>query len=237
MINKRTKILGSVSGAILILAIGFRVFDGQSTMSAEGSNAAVLNNNSSIGNNKDNNKIMRIPPAGHISQSIDELARQIVANAPNQQEAFSFLVEAQSLRIQTLQARRAKERADESKSNYDAELWDRKIVSIDEDIAKDLEKGSVETQPGKNRIQQQYGRNAGAKNNEFKAPKSVQLSDFTLRAIIKDDGKYVARISYRSKVLPAKEGYKLLGKVNVNSITSSQVELSKGNETLMLYAH
>jgi len=233
--NKRTKVLAIGAAVILSTAIGYRVYD------SNAGNAVATSKYSPEANRATESKpqvksVARVPDKGHISQSIDSLARQIVANSPNQEEAFTFLVEAKSYRIQELRARRAKERAEEAKAQYDADLWSRKRGQIDVELAREAEKGSVDTQAGQNLYQgnapisQQVSQLSDIK-------KEITLADFALRAIIKEGPDYVARLAYGDRNVPAKEGYTLFGKVDVKSVSSNEVVLMKGSDEVTLYAY
>ena len=236
--NKRTKILAISAVVILSSAVGYRVYDSNAKKTVVANTPVVKNGNSQNTPIKNKKNIIKKPERGYISQSVESLARQIVENAPNQDEAFSFLVEAKSYRIQELRKRRAKERAEEEKARYDAELWNRKRGQIDLELAKELEVESIDTQAGQRR---------GSFNNQpthfqtntqdaVKA-KKLSLNDFVLRAIIKENGNYIARLAYNNKYMPAKTGYKLFGEVNVDSVSSNQVVLTKGDKKVTLYAY
>jgi flagellum-specific peptidoglycan hydrolase FlgJ len=233
--NKRTKVLAISATVILSTAIGYRVYD-----SSAGSAVVASQNSPETITNEPNpqvKSVARAPDKVRISQSIDSLARQVVANSPNQEEAFTFLVEAKSYRIQELRARRAKERAEEAKAQYDADLWSRKRGQIDVELAREAEKGSVDTQAGS---QSFYQGNAPisqkvSQYNDIK--KEIILADFALRAIIKEGPDYVARLAYGDRNVPAKEGYTLFGKVDVKIVSSNEVVLVKGSDEVTLYAY
>lgn len=233
--NKRTKVLAIGAAVILSTAIGYRVYDSNARSAAATLKSSPEATKSTESKSK-MKSVVRTPGKGHVSQSIDSLARQIVANSPNQEEAFTFLVEAKSYRIQELRARRAKERAEEAKAQYDADLWSRKRGQIDVELAREAEKGSVDTQAGQNL----YQGNAPVSQqvsqyNDIK--KEITLADFSLRAIIKEGADYVARLAYRDRNVPAKEGYTLFGKVDVKSVSSNEVVLVKGSDEVTLYAY
>lgn len=234
--NKRTKVLAIGAAVILSTAIGYRIYDSNagSTVVASKKSSETTRANESQPQVK---SVARVPDKGHISQSIDSLARQIVANSPNQEEAFTFLVEARSYRIQELRARRAKERAEEAKAQYDADLWSRKRGQIDVELAREAEKGSVDTQAGSQNF---YQGNAPVSQQVSKLSdikKEITLADFALRAIIKEGPDYVARLAYGNRNVPAKEGYTLFGKVDVKSVSSNEVVLMKGTDEVTLYAY
>ena len=235
--NKRTKILAIGSAVLLCSSIGYRVYDSQAASNTANVNKAKPTLTAKVNSGASENTVVRIPPKGRISESIDSLARQIIANAPNQEEAYTFLVEAKSYRIQDLRARRAKGKAEESKANYDSELWQKKIGQIDNELAKDLEKDSIDTQAGSH--DPYKGASSFSQKVDYKAPtkKEVSLDSFSLRAIIKEGADYVARLSFGERSLPAKVGYKLLGKVDVVSITSNEVVLSMGDNQVTLYTY
>ena len=139
--EKRTLILAGVSFSILASALAYRFIGSQNT--------EVIANVSDIPTGKIpiTENVIRTPERGHISDSIDALARKIVESAPNQEEAYTFLVEAKSYRIQELRNRRAQERAAEEKARYDAELWNRKRGQIDVELAKEAENSSIILKP------------------------------------------------------------------------------------------
>ena len=234
--NKRTTVMAIGAAVILTTAMGYRVYD-----SSERSVSVATDNTVTptvVDVPKQQRKtISRVPDKGHIAQSIDSLAHQIVANSPNQQEAFTFLVEVKSYRIQQLRTRRAKERAEEAKAQYDAELWSRKRGQIDGELAREAEKGAVDTQAGSQNLYQ--GNAAGSQpiSQLTDAKKDIALGDFALRAIIKEDHDYVARLAYGNRFVPAKEGYTLFGKVDVKRVASNEVVLTKGSDEVTLYAY
>ena len=237
--NKRTVILAASAACILLIAIGYRVYDGNKSTAAVNTDVQSVQllgaQSTSI------QPAIRIPEKGRIAQSIDALAHQIVSSSPNQEEAYSFLIEAKSYRIQELKARRAKERAEEAKANYDAELWRRKIGQIDAELAKQNEKSAVDTQAGSQNFQGNFQPNftTGQRvvNEADDSKKVIQLSDFSLRAIVRDGEGFVARLAYGNRNMPAKQGYTLLGKVNVKRVTANQVVLDKDGDELTLYAY
>lgn len=233
--NKRTKILMVGAAVVLSTAIAFRVYDSSAGSPVVASNPSA--NNAAVNEPAPQARtVSRVPDKGHIAESIDSLARQIVANSPNQEEAFTFLVEAKSYRIQELRARRAKERAEEAKAQYDADLWSRKRGQIDVELAREAEKGSVDTQAGQNLYQGNASSNQSS-TQLVDVKKDITLGDFTLRAIIKEGPDYVARLAYGSRFVPAKEGYTLFGKVDVKSVSSNEVVLMKGSDEVTLYAY
>lgn len=238
--NKRMIVM-IVGGAIILLAaVGHRLYMSKSSSSAPIATLQGTNNGEPDRKGK-TEATVRTPKRGYISTSIDNMARQIIENAPNQEEAFSFLVEAKSYRIQELRARRAKEKAAEEKARYDAELWHTKRGQIDIELAKEAEKDSVDTQAGP--TNGYVGNARGVSNQRVstvkdnKTYKNVSLNEFTLRAIMKDGNGYVARIAYSGRNMPAKTGYKLLGNVMVDSVTANQVVLKKGDDSVALYAY
>lgn len=240
--NKRTKILAIGSAIILCSSIGYRIYNSQS---ASSNNSVVMApQNINVGNKPRPNERASItpPPKGHIAQSIDNLARQIILDSPNQEEAYTFLVEAKSYRIQELRSRRAKGRAEESKASYDSEFWQKKITQIDDELAKDIEKDSIDTQAGSGNALQNMNYRSNNPMEQRPLPsadtnKKINLDRFVLRAIIKEGTSYVARLSYGERRFPAKKGYKLLGKVEVESVTSDEVALSMGENQVTLYTN
>lgn len=234
--NKRTRVMAIGAAVILTTAIGYRVYDSSDRSVSVATNSSAVS--PSVNEPKQQTKtVSRVPDKGHIAQSIDSLARQIVANSPNQEEAFTFLVEAKSYRIQELRARRAKERAEEAKAQYDAELWSRKRGQIDVELAREAEKGSVDTQAGSQNLYQGNVSGSQQINQLTDAKKEIALGDFALRAIIKEGPDYVARLAYGNRFVPAKEGYTLFGKVDVKSVSSNEVVLAKGSDEVTLYAY
>ena len=233
--NKRTKVLAIGATVILSTAIGYRVYDSH----ARSAVFASQNSPETIANEPKTQvkSVARVPDKGRISQSIDSLARQVVANSPNQEEAFTFLVEAKSYRIQELRARRAKERAEEAKAQYDADLWSRKRGQIDVELAREAEKGSVDTQAGSQNFYQGNAAVSQQVSQYSDIQKEITLADFALRAIIKEGPDYVARLAYGNRNVPAKEGYNLFGKVDVKSVSSNEVVLVKGSDEVTLYAY
>lgn len=233
--NKRTKVLAIAATVILSTAIGYRVYDNNA-----GSVVVASQNNPETITNEPKpqvKSVARAPDKVRISQSIDSLARQVVANSPNQEEAFTFLVEAKSYRIQELRARRAKERAEEAKAQYDADLWSRKRGQIDVELAREAEKGSVDTQAGSQNFYQGNAPVSQQVSQYSDIKKEIILADFALRAIIKEGPDYVARLAYADRNVPAKEGYTLFGKVDVKSVSSNEVVLVKGSDKVTLYAY
>ncbi|NQY36332.1 MAG: hypothetical protein HRT37_15425 [Alteromonadaceae bacterium] len=247
--NKRTLIMGIAASVFLFSSIGYRVYDGYSKEIAAVNpsiDKSMSSNVSNTNNIKNKLNIIQPPDRGYISQSIESLARQIVENAPNQDEAYAFLIEAKSYRIQELRKRRAKERAEEEKSLYDAELWKRKRKQINAELTKNLEVDSIDTQAGQrrgnfNHLPSNHSNNYKNNNNSSSqnnySLENLSLNDFVLRAIIKDKGQYIARLGYKDKHIPAKEGYKLFGEIKVESVTSNQVVLSKDKKQIILYAY
>ncbi|MCS6271901.1 hypothetical protein G3489_19690 [Shewanella baltica] len=232
--EKRTLILAGVSFSILASALAYRFIGSQNT--------EVIANVSDIPTGKIpiTENVIRTPERGHISDSIDALARKIVESAPNQEEAYTFLVEAKSYRIQELRNRRAQERAAEEKARYDAELWNRKRGQIDVELAKEAENSSINTQAGRQSayINEDVNQSSFQRvDADFKDVRDAALSDFMLRAIIKDGDTYMARLSYKERAMPAKAGYTLLGKIKVLSVNASQVVLKKNDDTVTLYAY
>lgn len=235
--SKRTKVLAVSGIVILASAIGYRVYDG-ATVNTISVSKGSLEKKIIEESTSQVNSMERIPDKGYISQSINSLAWDIVANSPNQEEAFTFMVEAKSYRIQELRARRAKERAEEAKALYDADLWSRKRGKIDDDLAREAEKGSVDTQAGsQNLFQDNVLKNKKINKFSTSKKKEITLADFNLRAIIKEGSHYVARLDYRSRPVPAKAGYTLFGKVDVKQVSSNSVVLMKGSEEVTLYAY
>lgn len=234
--KNRTKVLAASAAVILVAAIGYRFYDSSNSNNI----VASKTHKETTRNTETTNPVKpvdRVPEKGYVSKSIDFLARQIVENSPNQDEAYTFLVEAKSYRIQELRARRAKERAEEAKAQYDAELWSRKRGQIDVELAREAEKGAVDTQVGS---QQLYQGNAtfGQQVNQLSdVKKEITLAEFSLRAIIKEGSDYVARLAYGDSFVPAKEGYTLFGKVEIKSVSSNKVVLAKGSDEVTLYAY
>lgn len=235
--NKRTKILAVGSAVVLCSAIGDRMYSSGASAkfsSADSNTSTIL---STVNSNRENKPVISTPDKGHISQSIDSLARQIIANAPNQEEAYTFLVEAKSYRIQALRARRAKGKAEESKANYDSALWQKKIGQLEADLAKNLEKEPIETQAGRHHAYQGNPSFNQSVESKTDAKKKITLDNFALRAIIKEGANYVARLSYGERTFPAKKGYKLIGKVDVKKVTSNEVVLAMGDNQVTLYTY
>lgn len=240
--NKRTKVLAIGSAILLCSAIGYRYYNSQVSLNADLTPSINRNEVDRNHPSQADNTIVREPIRGRIAQSIDSLARQIVLDAPNQEETYTFLVEAKSYRIQDLRARRAKGKAEESKASYDSEYWRKKISQIDSELAKDIEKDSIDTQAGiSNAIQNStYQSNRDFEHKpqlSVESKNKISLDNFVLRAILKDGSSYVARLSYGERRLPAKKGYKLLGKVTVKSVTSDEVILALGDNEVTLYTY
>ncbi len=131
--RKQTGVMAIGAVVLLLAAIGYRMAD-EAQQEAGLVKAAVDAGKAEHidGRSDDANKIaIRAPDKGYIATSIDNLARDIVSHAPNQAEAFGFLVEAKSLRIQNLRARRAKEQAVEARALYDVDLWSKKRGQIE----------------------------------------------------------------------------------------------------------
>ncbi len=243
-ISKQTGVMAITAVLLLSVTIGYRMLDGakHKTGMAETS-LATTTENKVLSKELSDKAVVRTPDKGYIASSIDDLARQIVSSAPNQEEAFGFLIEAKSLRIQNLRARRTKERAVEEKARYDAELWHKKRSQIDQEIAQALEKDAIDTQAGSQAFYSTNGRAGHGEANQAQAlssmlntPSPFNLNDFLLRAIIKEEHGYVARLSYQNKFVPAQTGYLLFGQLKVVSITAAQVVLSKDDEKVTLYA-
>ncbi len=233
--NKRTLILAAGSLGILMSAMGYRMMSNlPSTQTVKSASVAPVKNPASTAAVKQQ---IKVPARGVVATSVDALASQIVANSPNQEEAYSFLVEAKSYRIQELRARRAKEKAAEEKARYDADMWARKRDQIDDELAKASEKDSVDTQSAsrmnRNRIRRDDRRQTAVKEKSS----VIELSQFALRAIIKEGSDYIARLNYDNKSIPAKQGYKLFGKVDVKSVSAQEVVLAKDEEQVTLYAY
>lgn len=183
----------------------------------------------------------KIPVRTNIDKSIDILASQIVAGSPNQHEGFSALTESKSLRVQRIKTRRAEEREKEAQANYNANLLAYKSNYIPEIVAKELSNSDKEEATNRS-VKSESGtyRNHRAieKDDELNAKSEIELSDFKLRAIIQDSSdKLMARLSFKGRRLSAKAGDNLMSTIKVNSVANDKVVLTKGAESLSLYAY
>ncbi|PKG68618.1 hypothetical protein [Pseudoalteromonas sp. GutCa3] len=232
--NKKTLTYLIGGSLILSAAVIYRISDDNSSST---SRLKIEKNNEKV-KQVDSRKFAP-PVRGEVADTIDALARQIIAQSPNQEESVVFLAEAKSYRIEEMRSRRAKERADSAKANYDADFWQRKRGRIDADLAKEQESESIDTQAGTQNRYQGNGNTYSRQKSDLPIVRSegVLLELFTLRAILKEGNTYVARLSYGDKRVPAKEGYTLFGKVKVDSVSRSEIVLSKGDESVTLYAY
>lgn len=240
----RTVVMVIASSLILSLAFGYRFISDSESRNVTVSNLEVTKN-FSVDNKPRNSSeaTSSAPLRGNLDQSISTLANQIVENSANQHEAYAFLVEAKSYRIQEMKTRRAKEKADEAKAVYDAAFWDKKMGKIDSELSKDTSNAAVDTQAGapKQRYDVQTGYRGYEQDITGQAdlPKKqkIELGNFVLRAIIREGNSYVARISYGDRTVPAKTGYTILGKVKVQEVSAERVVLKMNDETLPLYSY
>lgn len=247
--NKPKTRLPVVIGGVAIIAasIGYTIYDSHSSQVVIDQPAASVEQKlSSTGQMSGDHQstIARVPELGNVPESIDVLANEIVANSPNPLEAYSFLVEAKSYRIQELKKRRAKEKAEEEKAKYDAALFKHKIENLGRELELEMDikraqlasnsDADVNTTP-------QYKGNVIPTGNGFAAPKkekpSLSLKDFRLRAIIQDGNEYKASLAAGQHKLPAKAGYTLLGEFKVVSVLEDSVTLSKGSDRYTLYSY
>jgi hypothetical protein len=229
-VNERTKRLTIISTLLLSIAIGYRVYD--ASVSDEILDVKVNQMQPIHALQNKEKRAVKLPERGYITESIDSLARQIIEDAPNKDEAFGFLVESEAFRIQELRKKRIQERAKEEKARYDAEYWNKKRKHIDRDLTKGEKTPKISNDQNENNFERINGGfiRPLKKNNSG-------LNGFVLRAIIKEGTHYIARLSYKNQYIPAKEGYTLQENVTVVSIRSDQVILKKGTKTITLYTY
>lgn len=253
--GRKWLIFGGISFIVVVLAYDYFDSNYSESLSDATPSSALVNQtkpdtdfSASIDhNNGVVNKSARVPSKGVVPKSIENLANQIVANSPNEMEAYSFLVSAKSYRIQELQTRRAKDRAAEQKALYEAELYKSKLKFIPEEL--ELEQTTRKAQLEQNKNTQTSDLSNEYKGNSIRTVNNgrtttgstenapLKLSDFRLRAILQDGDEYVASLANGERSLPARKGYTLLGKVKVLNVLPDRVELGLGKERYTLYSY
>lgn len=244
MNNKRPLIM--LSCTVILLTTAYFYVNKSSPENATEYSYDANSNEGSKTTNQQPTPTVKVPPRASVSASIDALAEQIVALSANQDEAYNFLVEAKSYRIQDIRTLRTESRAIEEKARYDSEFWEKKRANIDAELAKELDdvkSPSVETQNFRNNSQnlrnntQINGMNNSLDKSDLKNNKDVVIHDFYLRAIIEAESGFIAKISYKGRNLSAKKGELLMGKVKVSEIDKDFVKLLYKDESLNLYTY
>lgn len=231
-----------VAAVIIVVAVSWRIYsDSNKKVTVAKKANPVTEQKSSMSKRSERPvKDLHEPEYGNVPKSIEILARDIVEGAPNKVEAFAFLVEARSYRIQEMRKLRNKAAAESAKAAYDTELWTKKQSGIEAELNKDEEEKSISTQrggtvghPNRSRyVESGIEQNVGVKSNPKKS-----LNDFVLRALILQGDEYVARLSYQQQRMSAKKGYKLLGDIDVTDVAADSITLTLDDKTLTLYAN
>lgn len=234
--KKNPKIIILGVGVVFVVAMGLYRFGPKPAPTVL---PEVAGSSSSVAMPAAPENTFKVPEKSKVSESIQAVAERVVALAPNQEEAYSQLVVAKSLRIQDLKSKQAEKAAATMKAEYDAAYWTQKRARIGAALDNELKTPDKEADVQRGTAQVMtptYPMSSQVNEPAEKTNKKPELDDFGVRAIIQDETGYIARLSYKGKPISGgKAGQKLYGSVHVTSVTANAVVLTQGEAVQTLY--